>query len=38
MVEKVKGLGPLGLPQHFEEWDREVEWVEESIKMEAAVL
>lgn len=25
MVEKVKALGPLGLPDRFQEWDREME-------------
>jgi len=29
MVAKVKALGPLGLPDHFEEWDREMETMEE---------
>jgi hypothetical protein len=24
MTEQIKALGPLGLPQRFEEWDREV--------------
>ena len=25
MVEEVRALGPLGLPTHFKEWDREME-------------
>lgn len=25
MVEKVRALGPLGLPDHFKEWDEEME-------------
>jgi F420-non-reducing hydrogenase iron-sulfur subunit len=28
MVAKVKALGPLGLPQRFKEWDREMEALE----------
>jgi F420-non-reducing hydrogenase iron-sulfur subunit len=28
MTAKVKALGPLGLPQHFTEWDREMEAME----------
>lgn len=28
MVEQVRALGPLGLPQRFEQWDREMEQLE----------
>jgi len=28
MVAKVKALGPLGIPRHFREWDREMEALE----------
>ena len=31
MVEKVRALGPLGLPQHFVEWDKEMTELEERI-------
>jgi len=31
MVEKVKSLGPLGLPQKCEEWDRELSALETKI-------
>jgi F420-non-reducing hydrogenase iron-sulfur subunit len=31
MVEKVRALGPLGLPQHFAEWDKEMTELEERI-------
>ncbi len=34
MVEKVKALGPLGLPARFKEWDREIEALEEEIRTE----
>jgi hypothetical protein len=31
MVAKMKALGPLGLPQRFAEWDREMEALEEAL-------
>jgi len=31
MVEQVRALGPLGLPQRFEEWDREMTALEHAI-------
>ena len=31
MVEKVRDLGPLGLPKHFEEWDKEMELLEDAV-------
>ena len=37
MVAKVKALGPLGLPEHFKEWDREMEAMEgELVSKEVA--
>ncbi|HWI59450.1 MAG TPA: hydrogenase iron-sulfur subunit [Bacillota bacterium] len=32
MVEKVKALGPLGLPHRFEEWDREMATLETAVQ------
>ena len=29
MVARVRALGPLGLPDHFKEWDKEMESMEE---------
>jgi F420-non-reducing hydrogenase iron-sulfur subunit len=31
MVEKVRALGPLGLPRRFEDWDREMESLEHAV-------
>ena len=31
MVEHVRALGPLGMPQRFEEWDREMTALEDAI-------
>jgi hypothetical protein len=31
MVEKVRALGPLGLPKRFVEWDKEMESLEERV-------
>ncbi len=31
MVAKVRALGPLGLPQRFQEWDREMESLEHTL-------
>jgi F420-non-reducing hydrogenase iron-sulfur subunit len=31
MVAKVRALGPLGLPQRFTEWDREMEALEKTL-------
>ena len=31
MVAKMKALGPLGLPEHFKEWDREMEALESEM-------
>ncbi len=35
MVEQVRALGPLGLPQRFEEWDKEMAGLEERIGAES---
>ncbi len=32
MVAKVRALGPLGLPQHFDAWDRELGELEEAVR------
>lgn len=32
MVAKLKELGPLGLPKRFEEWDKEMESLEEQLR------
>ena len=34
MVEKVRALGPLGLPQRFREWDREMESMQHAVEAE----
>lgn len=34
MGEKVRALGPLGLPGRFQKWDREMETLEEAITVE----
>jgi len=31
MVAQVRALGPLGLPEHFKEWDKEMESTEEPV-------
>lgn len=31
MVEKIKFLGPLGIPKHFEDWDKEMETMEKQL-------
>ena len=31
MVAHVQALGPLGLPDHFEEWDKEMEPTEDTV-------
>jgi F420-non-reducing hydrogenase iron-sulfur subunit len=31
MAEKVRALGPLGIPQHFQEWDREMDSLEHAV-------
>ncbi len=31
MVTRIRTLGPLGLPEHFEEWDSEMESTEEPV-------
>jgi hypothetical protein len=31
MVEQVQKLGPLGIPQKFEEWDKEMEHFAASV-------
>ena len=36
MVEKVLSLGPLGLPQKFEEWDKEMEHLAAHVAAEEA--
>ena len=35
MVEKVRALGPLGVPQRFREWDAEMESLEAAVHAEA---
>jgi F420-non-reducing hydrogenase iron-sulfur subunit len=35
MVEKVRALGPLGLPQQFQEWDRELDSLEHAVAAQA---
>jgi F420-non-reducing hydrogenase iron-sulfur subunit len=37
MVEKVKGLGPLGLPDRFKGWDQEMDQLEQSAREELPV-
>jgi F420-non-reducing hydrogenase iron-sulfur subunit len=37
MVEKVKNLGPLGLPNRFKEWDKEMEELEEKVNIKEEV-
>jgi F420-non-reducing hydrogenase iron-sulfur subunit len=32
MVEKIRALGPLGLPKRFVEWDKEMESLEEQVQ------
>jgi F420-non-reducing hydrogenase iron-sulfur subunit len=32
MVEKVRALGPLGLPQRFQEWDMELESLQQAVE------
>ena len=32
MVEKVRALGPLGIPQRFREWDQEMESLEQAVE------
>jgi F420-non-reducing hydrogenase iron-sulfur subunit len=32
MVEKVRALGPLGLPQRFQEWDEELESLQHTVE------
>jgi F420-non-reducing hydrogenase iron-sulfur subunit len=34
MVEKVRALGPLGLPRQFREWDKEMESLEHAVAAE----
>lgn len=34
VTEKIKKLGPLGVPKKFEEWDREINYIEKNIKIE----
>ncbi|HSB68259.1 MAG TPA: hydrogenase iron-sulfur subunit [Candidatus Methylomirabilis sp.] len=34
MVEKVRALGPLGLPRQFREWDQELESLEHAVAAE----
>ncbi len=31
MLEKVRGMGPLDLPDHFKEWDKEMEMVKPEL-------
>jgi len=32
MVDKVRALGPLGLPERFREWDRELESLQHTVE------
>jgi F420-non-reducing hydrogenase iron-sulfur subunit len=32
MVDKVRALGPLGLPERFDEWDRELESLQRAVE------
>jgi len=32
MVDKVRALGPLGLPERFDEWDRELESLQRTVE------
>ena len=34
MAEKVRALGPLGLPQRFHEWDQEMESLQHTVEAE----
>jgi F420-non-reducing hydrogenase iron-sulfur subunit len=34
MVEKLRELGPLGVPKRFQEWDQEIAHLEEEVKKE----
>ena len=36
MVGKIKVLGPLGMPQRFEDWDREITRLEQSVAQSRA--
>ena len=36
MTEKVRDLGPLGLPKRFQEWDREMASLEEEMSKQEA--
>jgi F420-non-reducing hydrogenase iron-sulfur subunit len=36
MVQKVQRLGPLGLPQKFADWDKEMAELEEEVKADEA--
>ena len=35
MVDKLRALGPLGLPRRFQEWDRELAPLEQAVEAEA---
>ena len=35
MVDKLRALGPLGLPRRFQEWDRELAPLEQAVQAEA---
>jgi F420-non-reducing hydrogenase iron-sulfur subunit len=38
MVETLQGLGPLGMPRRFEEWDQEMEHLAQNVHSEQPVL
>ena len=38
MTEQVRALGPLGLPKKFEEWDKEMELIEQKVNGEEAAV
>jgi F420-non-reducing hydrogenase iron-sulfur subunit len=35
MVDRLRALGPLGLPRHLQEWDRELEALEHAVAIDA---
>jgi len=38
MTEQVRVLGPLGMPNKFEEWDKEMEALEQTVNGKEKVL
>jgi len=37
MVEKIRALGPLGLPGRFRDWDREMEALQDKARVEEVI-